>query len=125
MSRLGFVQFALVMLLSVLMARIPEAVAAETISSGMISTSDFVESLSRTELESKIRSHLDRDELQREFAKYGITADEIKSRLATLSNAELNRLAEQMDQTRYGGDVVGILLVVLIVLMIIYFAKRI
>ena len=120
-----FLRFALVMLLSVLTSHAPNALAAGAIAEGMISTADVVEGLSRVDLEAKVRAHLDREDLQRELAKYGVAADEIKSRLATLSSAELNRLAEQMDQAQYGGDIGGLLVVVLLVVLIIYFAKRI
>jgi hypothetical protein len=120
-----FLRFSMVVLLSVLMSHIPNAVASTAITEGMISTVDVVEGLSRVDLEAKVRAHLDREDLQRELAKYGVTADEIKTRLATLSNSELNRLADQMDQAQYGGDVVGILVIALLVILIIYFAKRI
>ncbi|MES2966056.1 MAG: PA2779 family protein [Bdellovibrionota bacterium] len=125
MPRFNFLRLALVVLLSVSMSHLPNAVAAEVVSAGMISTSEIVDSLSRTELEAKVRAHLDREDLQRELAKYGVAADEVSSRLATLSNAELDRLAKQMDEAQYGGNVVGLLVIALLVILIIYFAKRI
>lgn len=125
MRGFSFVRTCLVVLLSLSMSHLPNAVAAEAITSGMISTAETVDLLSRTALEAKVRAHLQREELKQELLKYGVSADEVSSRLASLSHSELNQLATQMDQARYGGDVFGILLIALVVVMIIYFAKRI
>lgn len=125
MPRFNFFRLSLVVLLSVLMSHVPNAVAVEAITSGMITTSEAVDMLSRAELEAKVRAHLQRDDLRGELLKYGVSADEVSGRLASLSQSELNQLATQMDQSRYGGDVFGLLVVALLVVLIIYFAKRI
>lgn len=125
MNFLKFVRTCLIAVLCISMSKMPEAVAAEVVSEGMISTIDAVESLGRAELESKVRAGLSREELKTELMKYGISADEVSNRLATLSNAELGRLASEMEKAQYGGDVGGILVTVLLVVLIIYLVKRI
>lgn len=114
----------LALVLTVSLSKLPEAVAVEAISEGMISTADAVDLLSRAEVESKIRAHLGNEDLQRELTKLGVTAEEASKRLATLSRAELDQLAKQMDEAKYGG-ITGLLVIALLVVLIIYFAKRI
>jgi len=118
-------RLALVAFLCISMSHIPHALAVEAASEKMIATNEVVDTLSRAELEAKVRAQLDRDDLRKELLKLGVSADEAKGRLASLSTSELNQLATQMDQARYGGEVVGLLVVALLVILIIYFAKRI
>lgn len=121
-SKFGKVFWAF--LLSAMLSNIPQVAFAET-AEKMISTAEVVDSMSRSQAEERVRRHLDREDLRNEFLKLGVSPDEVSSRVASLSATELNRLADQMDQARYGGDVVGLLVVALLVLLIIYFAKRI
>jgi heme/copper-type cytochrome/quinol oxidase subunit 4 len=92
---------------------------------GMISTTQVVEQMNRRETEQKVQEFLSRNEVRSEFTKRGVSPDEVSARIASLTDQELNRLSQQMDQARYGGDVVGILVVVILVLLIIYLAKRV
>ena len=119
-----FFKLWLVILLSLTISHFPE-VAFGVIAEQMISTTEVVESLERTLVEAKIQNYLDREDLQKELKKLGISPNEVSQRMASLSVSELNQLSVQMDQARYGGDVFGVLVLVLIVLLIIYLAKRI
>ena len=119
-----FGKIILAAVLSLTISHFPE-VAFGAIAEQMTSTMEVVDSLSRSQAEAKIQSYLDREDLQSELKKLGISPTEVTQRMASLSVAELNQLSAQMDQARYGGDVVGILFLVLIILLIIYLAKRI
>jgi hypothetical protein len=92
---------------------------------GMITTSEVITEMSRTQADQTVSSFLNRTEVQAQLIKLGLSAKEAQRRLATLSDAEAKKLAQDMNSATAGGDAVGILVVVLIVLMIIYFAKRI
>jgi hypothetical protein len=124
MFRSRFTKLFLVAILSLSISHFPE-VALGAVAEQMISTTELVDALSRTQAEAKIQSYLDREDLQKELKKLGISPTEVTQRMASLSVAELNQLSAQMDQARYGGDVFGILILVLVILLIIYLAKRI
>ncbi len=111
------------LIMSLLMAHIPEMASAE-IAPKMISTQEFVEQMSRQQAEAKVIAQLDREEVQVELKKYGVSAADAKMRLASLSDSEVRQLATEMEGAQYGG-VLGILLVVVLVLLIIYLARRI
>ncbi len=91
----------------------------------MISTMDVVEEMSRHQAELNIVAQINRQEVQKELVRLGISTDQVKERLASLSDSELKDMAKQMDQAQYGGSIAGILVVVVLVLLIIYLAKRI
>lgn len=113
--------------MSAILTNIPYLAWADALEAnqGMISTTQVVEQMNRRETEQKVQEFLSRNEVRSEFTKRGVSPDEVSARIASLTDQELNRLSQQMDQARYGGDVVGILVVVILVLLIIYLAKRI
>jgi len=110
--------------LTLLLSHIPNVAVAEVaLQSGqMVPTSILVADLTRAQAQSRIQNYLDQKELRQKLADRGLSADEISTRLASLSDTEMKQLAQQMDQAQYGGD---ILVAILLVVLIIYFAKRI
>jgi hypothetical protein len=114
----------LTIFMAFMISNLPHVVFAET-ADQMISTTEVVESLTRSQAEAKVRSYLDRQDFQSELVKMGLSPAEVSKRVASLSDSELKQLATQMDQARYGGDIFGILILVLVVVLIIYLVKRI
>ena len=114
------------MLLAVLLSHIPHVAMAEVATSEMISTATVVEEMSRAQTQENIEKILSGSELKGKLTKLGLPQEEISKRLATLSDSELRQMASQIDQARFGGDSVGgILVIVVLVLLIIYLIKRI
>lgn len=105
--------------MSIWLTHLPsQALAAKA----MIPTSTVVTELNRTEAQGKIKNFLSEDKIRQTLEEKGLSADEINTRLAHLSDQEMQDLAGQIEQARYGGD---ILVTVLLIVLIIYFAKRI
>jgi hypothetical protein len=92
---------------------------------GMITTNDAVEIMTRAQSHEKVANFIDRQDVQDQLVKFGVSPKEASQRLAGLSDAELRKIAGEIDKSTVGGDVGGILVVVLLVILIIYFAKRI
>jgi hypothetical protein len=105
--------------LSLLMTDIPALAAAN---SSMISTSSVVAQLDRGQTEAKLHDLFNRSDVQKAMVERGLSPDEVSSRLASLSEAELRQLSSQVEYAKAGGD---ILVAILIVVLIIYFIKRI
>lgn len=108
-----------VLVLSLMLSHLPQVAFAE---SQMISTAQVAEELSRTEARQQVENYLEKPELRKALLARGISPDEVSARLATLSDSELRQMATEMNSAQYGGD---ILLAILLVVLIIYFAKRI
>lgn len=92
---------------------------------GMITTNEAVDIMTRAESHAKVEKFMAREDVQKHFEKLGISPIDASKRLAGLSDSELRKLAKDMDNATIGGDVGGILVLVLVVILIIYFAKRI
>jgi len=92
----------------------------------MIQTGEVVNKLTVAQDRKKIEELLKREDVQKEFEKYGVTQTEASLRVASLSDAEVQNMARQMDQSVAGGDpIVYILVVVVLVLLIVYLIKRV
>lgn len=122
-----FLQLFCIGLMSLLLTNLPSVAFAETslqssTMSGMISTQAVVENLTRAEAKQNIENYLSRSDLRQKLIDHGVSPDEVSKRLATLSDSEMRQLSGQMDQARYGGD---ILIAILVIVLIIFLIKRI
>lgn len=66
----------------------------------------------------QVLSVLDRQEVRAGLEARGVSPADVKARVAAMSDAEVAQLADQIDSLPAGGDVLGILLTVFIVLLI-------
>ena len=55
---------------------------------------------------------------QQQLQEWGVNPDQIQSRIARLTDAELARINQQVNDLHAGGDVLGILLVIFLVFVI-------
>lgn len=122
---LSFYKKVIVLSLTILLTRVPQVYAVEAVHGQMVSTTEWVNEESRKEMADKVVHFLDRQDVQQQLASNGLSSQEAKERVAALSDAELQHLSGEIDKASYGGNVVGILVVVLLVILIIYLAKRI
>ena len=116
---------ALRFLMAFVMSNVPNVLMADTITGSkaeMISASQVLEEITRTQAERNIRDYLEKTAIQNELLKNGISSDEAIVRLSILSEQEIRQLSGQVNEARAGGD---ILIAILLVVLIIYFAKRI
>ena len=118
----GFLKTSTIATLTLLMSHIPNVALADSLlsrSEGMIATSSVLADISREEAQNDVRNYISKSEVQSELMKHGLSADEVDSRLASLSDQEIRQLAGQVSEARAGGDIlVAILLVVLIIFLI-------
>jgi hypothetical protein len=61
---------------------------------------------------------LDREDVRTQLLARGVNPDEVKARVAAMTDDEVAQLAGQIDSLPAGGDVLGVLLTVFIVLLI-------
>lgn len=116
---------ALRFFMAFVMSNVPNVLMADTVSgpqAEMISASKVLGEITRTQAERNVRDYLEKSEVKNELLKNGISSDEAIARLSILSEQEIRQLSGQVNEARAGGD---ILLAVLLVVLIIYFAKRI
>jgi hypothetical protein len=83
-------------------------------SAGIVTTDQIVASVERD----RVRSFLDRADVQAQLHSYGVDPQAVRARVDALTDDEVGKLAGQIDQLPAGGDILGVLLVVFIVLLI-------
>ena len=76
----------------------------------------------------KIYSLLEEKNVQKNLVKMRLNNNELKERIAKLSDAQIHRLANQLDRVKIGGSAGGAILIVAIVVgiiaLILYFTGR-
>ncbi|UPT75347.1 MAG: PA2779 family protein [Elusimicrobiota bacterium] len=92
----------------------PSGIGAE---SGAVSTRAADMKTVSTALESKV--------LRAKLKSMGLSEAETDARLSKLSDAEIRQLATRIEAVAPGGVVVEVLVIVALVLVVIYFARRV
>lgn len=90
-----------------------------------ISTEAPAPGVSRASDMKTISTALESKALRGRLKAMGLGDKEVESRLGKLSDQEIHQLAAQIDAVRPGGLVVELLVLVVLVLLIIYLAKRV
>jgi len=81
---------------------------------GMLPTDAAVAGAERA----RVASFFQREDVRAQLQARGVAAEEVKDRVAALTDQEAQELAARIDSLPAGGDVLGILLTVFIVLLI-------
>lgn len=116
-------RFFTIGMLSLSLSHLPHVVFAETVQANkMISTFDVLATYDRKVTQEKVASFLDQQQIQQKLVDQGVSLAEAKARIASLSDAELQNLSQQIDKAQYGGD---ILVTILLIILIIFLIKRI
>ena len=72
---------------------------------------------SQTERE-RIRSFLDREDVRKELQTQGVDVNTAKARVDALTDEEVQKVAGKLDQMPAGGEIIGILFTIFIVLLV-------
>ncbi|MCW4151110.1 PA2779 family protein [Halomonas sp. 18H] len=93
------------------------AVAA-TSQNELVGTAEALDARTLKDDRQRIHDVLAREDVQRQLALQGVDADEVESRLAALSDAEVSEMAERLDQMPAGASVVGALFAAFVILLV-------
>jgi len=92
---------------------------AQAAPAGMIGTGYLVDGEARAASLARIEVALARDDVARQLAALGVDKAVLAERLGSLSNAELLELEGTIDQHVAGGDILGLIGAVFVVLLIL------
>jgi Family of unknown function (DUF6627) len=88
----------------------------------MIGTGEIVKQNQHDLLRQRINMFLDRSEVQQYFVNWGISSQEAKARVNSLTDEEIENIASRIDQLPPGGSAVGTIvgaaLIVFIILLV-------
>lgn len=66
----------------------------------------------------KINAMIDRQDVLAQLQKQGVTPAEAKARISALTDEEAHAIAGKLDQLPAGGDIIGVIFTVFIILLI-------
>lgn len=90
----------------------------QSVQAAMIGTEQVHAANIAQQNQAKIAAALDRPEVLAQLEKMGVTKADAQARVAALTDSEAATLANQIDSLPAGGDVLGALLVIFIVLLV-------
>ena len=99
-----------------LIISIPE----KSVLAALIDTENVMNSVSSQEARDQLRQLLAREDIQAALIAHGIDPIEAQSRIDALSDDEVIRISERIDQLPAGGGAVEFLLVVLLVVVLVF-----
>lgn len=90
----------------------------QTVQAAMIGTDQVLAANAGQQNRQRIAAALDRPEVMAQLEKMGVNKTDAQERVAALSDSEAATLANQIDSLPAGGDVVGALVLIFVVLLV-------
>ncbi len=90
-----------------------------TVLAAMIGTETVIDAQRGLEARNLIHSVLAREDVQKALKGYGIDPAEAKARIDSLSNEEVIRIADKIDQLPEGAGAVTVLVVIILVMFLV------
>jgi hypothetical protein len=85
----------------------------------MVGTADMLQAQNNDLARQKIKAFMDRQDVIQQLQTLGVNPDEAKLRVDTMTDAEIALLSEKIDQLPAGGDALGFILLVGVVVFVV------
>lgn len=85
---------------------------------GIVATDRVAASAQSQDGRERIAAFLDREDVRKALQAQGIDADAAKLRVAAMTDEEVQKVAGKLDQMPAGGDIIGVLFTVFIILLV-------
>ena len=108
-------------LISLVTASLVFSGMAQAAPTALISTEQAAAALqpaARSAAHARLQAALDRADLAAMLQSRGVSTDEMRARLDALTDAEAQQMLQQIDAAPAGGDVVGVLFTIFIILLV-------
>ncbi len=102
----------------VMFSMLSMALPVQSAFAGMVDTGQAVSHELANQDRARINAFLDRADVVAQLQKQGVTTDEAKARVYAMSDDEAHNIAGKLNQLPAGGDVLGIIFTVFIILLI-------
>jgi hypothetical protein len=84
----------------------------------MVTTEEALASPASALQRERVATFLARDDVRQALQNHGVTGDAATARVQAMTDAEVEQLAGRMDQLPAGGDILGVLFTIFIVLLV-------
>ena len=85
---------------------------------GIVSSTESMAPAAATDARAKVAAILAREDVRAGLAERGLSAEQAQARVQAMSDEEVASLAGRIDQAPAGGDILGVLFTVFIILLI-------
>jgi len=85
---------------------------------GLVGTDKVAVSAQSQSERERIRTFLDREDVRNELQTQGVDVNTAKARVDALTDEEVQKVAGKLDQMPAGGEIIGILFTIFIVLLV-------
>lgn len=85
---------------------------------GLVGTDKVAASAQSQSERERIRTFLDREDVRKELQQQGIDANTAKARVDALTDEEVQKVAGKLDKMPAGGDIIGILFTIFVILLV-------
>jgi len=85
---------------------------------GIVSTETVISSQAQPAQRAQVNAFFLRDDVRSALEQQGVSADSALARVNTMTDAEVAQLAGRIDQAPAGGDVLGLMFTVFIILLV-------
>ncbi|WNK19117.1 PA2779 family protein [Halomonas piscis] len=109
-------RYVAIMLIAVLALGSLPVAAAQT--AGLVSTQSALQADTAASDRERINDVLARADVQDQLLAQGVSVDQVKDRVAALSDAEAREMADRLDAMPAGAGVVGALFAVFVILLV-------
>ena len=89
-----------------------------TAHAGIVSSTESMASTEQSDARARISAVLAREDVRAGLAERGLSAEQAQERVRAMSDDEVASLAGRLDQAPAGGDILGVLFTVFIILLI-------
>lgn len=103
--------------LAVLMAYVPAH--AQVAYAELVTTEQVLADRTPTPERARVMAFMARDDVRREIQRLGVSPDEATLRVASLSDAEIQRIDRRLDELPAGGSAVGVVFGTLLVIFLV------
>lgn len=90
----------------------------QTVQAAMIGTEQVLAANAAQQNRARIAAAMDRPEVMAQLEQLGVNRSDAQERVAALTDAEAASLADQIDSLPAGGDVVGALVLIFVILLV-------
>jgi hypothetical protein len=89
------------------------------VQAAMVGTADILQAQSNDLARQKVKSFMERQDVARQIQAWGVNPDEALARVDTMTDAEISLLASRIDQLPAGGDALGVILAVSVIIFVV------
>jgi hypothetical protein len=90
----------------------------QSVNAAIISTEQVVSAAAAEQNRAKIAASFERADVQAELQKMGINTEDARARVAALTDAETATIAGKIDSLPAGGDILGTLVFIFVLLLV-------